>query len=98
MTFQRRSTVVSVFAKDADAVTTLKDILATDPGAKGDFSVRNLEDTHSVEIHVKVQPGEEQRVRLLAAHVRAMIRQRGSDPNGTFIRIQIWDELTHVFY
>jgi hypothetical protein len=96
--FPRRSTVVSVFGRNVDAVRTLTDILATDPNAKGDFSARNLEDTHTVEIHLDVQPGDEQRVRLLAAHVRAMIRLRGSDPNGTLIRIQITDQLTNATY
>jgi len=96
--FPRRSTVVSVFAKDVDAVRTLTDILATDPNAKGDFSTRTLDDTHTVEIFVNVRPGDEQRVRLLAAHVRAMIRLRGSDPNGTLIRIHITDQLTHATY
>jgi len=95
----RRSTVVEVFAeRDVDAVRTLTGILATDPDAKGDFSARTLEDTHTVEIHVNVQPGDEQRVRVLAAHVRATIRQRGSDPNGSIIRIHITDQLTHATY
>ena len=94
----RRSTVVSVFGGDVDAVRTLTDILATDANAKGDFSTRTLEDAHTVEIHLNVQPGDEQRVRLLAAHVRAMIRLRGSDSNGTLIRIHITDELTHATY
>jgi len=94
----RRSTVVSVYGRDDDAVTTLRDILATDPNAKGDFSARTLDDTHTVEIHVSVPPGDEQRVRLLAAHVRAMIRHRGNDPNGTLIRIQITDQRTHAMY
>jgi hypothetical protein len=96
--FPRRSTIVSVFARDVDAVRTLTDILATDPNAKGDFSATNLEDTHTVEIHVNVQPGDEQRVRLLAAHVRAMIRMRGSDPNGTLIRIHIADQHARAIY
>jgi hypothetical protein len=95
----RRSTVVSVFAdKDVDAVKTLKDILATDPNAKGDFSTSTLDDAHTVEIHVNVLPGDEQRVRMLAAHVRATIRQRGSDPNGSIIRIHITDQLTNATY
>ena len=96
--FPHRSTVVSLFAKDVDAVRTLTDILATDPNAKGDFSTRTLEDTHTVEIHVNVQPGDEPRVQRLAAHVRAMIRLRGSDPNGTLIRIHITDQLTRATY